>query len=89
MRKRRCARYVVAVEPQDVCMEELRRKYRDNERVTLVQKSVGDRGAEGEIVLSSAHTLASMSREWIRSVKASGRFPTTNGIKLCGLKSLL
>ncbi len=67
--------YVVAIEPQDVCMEELRTKYRDNERVTLVQKSVGDREGEGEIVLSSAHTLASMSREWIRSVKASGRFP--------------
>lgn len=65
---------VVAIEPQDICMQQLRKKLGNNSRVILVQKALGDKESEGEFFLSNAHTISSMSKEWINSVKASGRF---------------
>lgn len=65
---------VVAIEPQDICMQRLRKKFGNNRRVTLVQKALGDKEGEGEFFLSNAYTISSMSKEWINSVKASGRF---------------
>jgi FkbM family methyltransferase len=65
---------VVAIEPQDFCMEQLRRRYRNNSNVILVQKAVGDKEGKAELMLSKWHTISSLSREWIRAVQASGRF---------------
>ena len=65
---------VVAVEPQEICMGYLRRKYRETRRVILVQKAVGAEGGEKKMMVSSSHTISSMSKRWIESVKASGRF---------------
>jgi len=67
---------VVAIEPQGVCMQQLEKKFYGNSRAILIQKALGEKEGEGELFLcpSSAHTLSSMSREWINSVKSSGRF---------------
>jgi FkbM family methyltransferase len=70
----RLGAFVVAIEPQDTCMQRLREKYRNNGKVILVQKALGVREGEGELLLSDAHTISSMSKEWVNSVKASGRF---------------
>jgi FkbM family methyltransferase len=66
---------VVAVEPQDHSMGELRRKYRNNKRVILIHKGLDNKVGEQELVICSAHPASSMSKDWISAVKHSGRFP--------------
>lgn len=65
---------VVAVEPQEECMKELQKKYGNNERVVLVKKAISDSDGEEELMISDSHTLSSMSKEWIDSVKSSDMF---------------
>jgi len=65
---------VVAVEPQDACVQQLRKKYQNDRRVIIVQKALGDKEGKAELMVSDGHQISSLSREWISSVKASGRF---------------
>ena len=65
---------VVAVEPQEACMKELKKKYGSNKRVTLVKKAISDNFGEEELMISDSHTLSSMSKEWIDSIKTSDMF---------------
>jgi len=65
---------VVAVEPQDACMQELQKKYGNNKRVVLIKKAVSDNHGEEELMISDSHTLSSMSKEWIDSIKSSDMF---------------
>jgi FkbM family methyltransferase len=65
---------VVAIEPQDTCVKQLRAKYYDDDRVVILQTALADREGEAELMISTAHTISSLSKEWIDSVKRSGRF---------------
>ncbi|MHC4215684.1 MAG: FkbM family methyltransferase [Planctomycetota bacterium] len=65
---------VIAVEPQENCMEQLRKKYGNDNRVVLVQKAVGEKEGHAEMMLCDSHSLSSLSKDWIESVKASGRY---------------
>ena len=65
---------VVAVEPQDVCMQKLQKKYGNNKRVILIKKAISDNHGEEELMISDSHTLSSMSKEWINSIKSSDMF---------------
>jgi FkbM family methyltransferase len=65
---------VIAVEPQEHCMDKLRKKYADNNRVVLVQKAVGERKGQAEMMLCDSHSLSSLSKSWVETVKASGRY---------------
>lgn len=65
---------VIVIEPQDICMGQLWKKYENNRRVTLVQKALGEKEGEGKLMLSNDHTISSMSKEWKNSVITSGRF---------------
>lgn len=65
---------VVAVEPQDQCVKHLREFYGSNRRLTIIQKALGESEGEAEIMISNANTISSLSQEWIKSVKQSGRF---------------
>jgi len=65
---------VVAVEPQDACIQELEKKYGSNKRVILVKKAISDNYGEEELMISDSHTLSSMSKEWIKSIKSSDMF---------------
>jgi len=65
---------VVAVEPQAHCMNILRKKYGADERVVLVEKALGDKEGEAQMLLCDSHSLSSLSKEWIESVRASGRY---------------
>ena len=67
---------VVAVEPQDDCCRELRRKYGTSERVEVVPKALGETNGEARLMISSASTLSTLSNEWIDTVTKSGRFST-------------
>ncbi|MHB1253459.1 MAG: FkbM family methyltransferase [Candidatus Humimicrobiaceae bacterium] len=65
---------VVAVEPQDYCMQELQKKYGNNKKVILIKKAISDNLGEEELMVSDSHTLSSMSKEWIDSIKSSDMF---------------
>ena len=65
---------VVAVEPQYACMQELQKKYGNNKRVILIKKAISDKHGEEELMISDSHTLSSMSKEWINSIKSSDMF---------------
>lgn len=65
---------VIAVEPQEHCMEQLRKKYGKDNKVVLVQKAVGEKEGHAEMMLCDSHSLSSLSKDWIESVKASGRY---------------
>ncbi len=65
---------VVAVEPQAFCVRKLQRRFGSNPRVELVAEAVGRRSGEAKLLVSSAHTISSMSGEWVQRVRESGRF---------------
>ena len=68
---------VVAVEPQDICMQKLLNKYGNNNKVFLVHKALGAKEGKGNLILSNSHTVSSMSKEWIDCVKDSDMFFTS------------
>jgi FkbM family methyltransferase len=65
---------VVAVEPQEHCMTQLRKKFDGNGNVVLLQKAVGETQGSAEMMLCDSHSLSSLSRSWIETVKTSGRY---------------
>jgi len=65
---------VVVIEPQDACMQELQKKYGNNKRVILIKKAISDKLGEEELMISDSHTLSSMSKEWVNSIKSSDMF---------------
>ena len=65
---------VVAVEPQDECAKILRAAFRNSHRLTVVQKALGESEGEAELMISNANTITSLSPEWVRAVRESGRF---------------
>lgn len=65
---------VVAVEPQDECVQILRTGLGSNRNVTIVQKALGESEGEAEIMISNSNSISSLSTEWIESVRKSGRF---------------
>lgn len=69
-----CGAKVIAVDPQPVCVEHLKKRFMNNHQVVLVEKAMGDKPGEAEMLLSDADTISSLSPEWIEKVKASGRF---------------
>ena len=67
---------VVAFEPQSRCYGTLLRKYGSHRRVELVHGGMANKEGVGTILLCENDALSSMSGEWIRKVKLSGRFRT-------------
>jgi FkbM family methyltransferase len=70
---------VVAVEPQRECASRLRRAFGGNEAFTLVEEAVGAEPGAAELRWPpGAPALASLSQEWMASVRESGRFVGAN-----------
>ncbi len=65
---------VVAIEPQEMCAKRLRRNYKNNDKVIIIQKALGEKEGEAELMISDAHTISSCSKEWITNVKTNGMF---------------
>lgn len=65
---------VVAVEPQKSCCRVLREKFGNNRNVYVLSKALDKTVGEKEFFIDRSHTLSSMSKQWIASVKSSGRF---------------
>lgn len=56
---------VLCVEPQLSCIDYITKKFNGNENIQIVHKAVGALKGEGEIFISPAHTLSSMSKKFI------------------------
>jgi len=67
---------VVAVEPQNYCMEILKKTFGKEQNIHLINKALGEKPGEAEIAISNETTLSSMSKDWMKSVKKSKRFGT-------------
>src|SRR6478735_2655 len=65
---------VVAVEPQEQCVAELRRSFARNERLTIVPHALAASEGTQRLFVSDASMLSSLSPEWIEGMQASGRF---------------
>lgn len=65
---------VVAVEPQRFCADVLARAFGGRSDFCLARCALGAKAGEAEMYIANAHTISSLSAEWIRSVKDSGRF---------------
>jgi FkbM family methyltransferase len=65
---------VVAVEPQPACATMLKYLARDSARLFVEQTALGESESRAEMQISYASTISSLSPDWIRSVKRSGRF---------------
>lgn len=66
---------VVAVEPQSECMLILRRKFGDQPSVILIRAGLDEiENGSRTIFKSKQSGISSMSEEWIKSVRTSGRF---------------
>jgi FkbM family methyltransferase len=66
--------HVVAVEPQALCARKLRRRFGSNAQVAVVSEAAGRARGEAELLVSTAHTISSMSADWVERVRASRRF---------------
>jgi len=65
---------VVAIDPQERCIAELRARFGNNDRVQIVQTALGAMQGEATMLVSNALTVSSLSSQWVDKVKASGRF---------------
>lgn len=65
---------VVAIDPQERCIAELRARFGNNDRVKIVQTALGASPGEATMLVSNALTVSSLSPQWVDKVKASGRF---------------
>ncbi len=56
---------VVCVEPQESCVNVLRSAYATNSNVIIVDKALGDRSGQGELLVSTHdHVLSTLSPHW-------------------------
>ncbi len=63
----------IAVEPQDLCLQYLKKRYKDIRQVIVVPMACGEKEGEKELMLNNVTVLSSLSKEWIKSVQESGR----------------
>lgn len=65
---------VVAVEPQEKCAEVLMERFGEHPNFVLVKKALDKSDGRKELLVSSAHTLSSLSTDWVRYVKEAEVF---------------
>lgn len=65
---------VVAVEPQRHCADLLALAFGKNSSFRLERKALGAAPGEADMLVSRVHTLSTLSKDWVRTVQASGRF---------------
>lgn len=64
---------VVAIEPQENCWRILKRRLK-NYDVTVETVALADKEGTQTLFVDKSHTLATLSQNWIATVKQSGRF---------------
>lgn len=66
--------HVVAIEPQQICVQTLQERFGDEKHLTIVQQALGAEPGSAELLISDIHTTSSLSRPWVERVTESGRF---------------
>ncbi len=69
---------VVAVEPQLDCSRFLRAAFKGRTGFHLVTKALGASIGNAEMRISNAHTISTLSTDWLAAVENSGRFAGLN-----------
>ena len=64
---------VIAVEPQECCQLVLNRRFKDDD-VVVEAVALADNEEVRSLFVDRSHTLATMSKAWIDTMKESGRF---------------
>jgi FkbM family methyltransferase len=64
---------VVCVEPQPICANLLRRRFR-RKPVTVVESAAGDAEGTATLMVSSLDVVSTLSQDWIQRAGATGRF---------------
>lgn len=65
---------VVAVEPQESCLRQLRSRWGTDPDVTIVPMGLSDAPGEAQMHVATASTVSTLSEEWQEVAVASGRF---------------
>jgi FkbM family methyltransferase len=65
---------VVGVEPQSYCQKILKKRFNNVSNFILISSALGATVSEAKIHKSNSHTIASMNKNWIDSVRKSNRF---------------
>ena len=82
---------VVAIEPQQECINELRRKFGTS--IDIIEKGLGEKEEEKTLHISDTNTISSLSEEWIKSVKetrfSKHEWNKTVQIKLTTMENLI
>lgn len=68
---------VVCIEPQSICINNLKQKFTNNNKVEIVNVALGEKKHKSKIFTSNAHTVSSMSKEFIDKTKQQ-RFKDIN-----------
>lgn len=65
---------VIAFEPQQKCADFLAEQLRGRSDFVLVRKALGSQPGHAQMLISDAHTLSTLSRDWVDATRSSGRF---------------
>lgn len=68
---------IIAVEPQPICISELRDKFRNNKEVYILENAISNIEGDSIFNIASHNTLSTMSEEFIEETKKD-RFSTYN-----------
>jgi FkbM family methyltransferase len=71
---RRLGARVIAVEPQQRCVDALRERFAGDLGVTIIDAGVSSSPGERDLLLASIDTLSTMSPSFAAATRASGRF---------------
>ena len=63
---------IVAFEPQPKCIKKLKKKF--GNKITLITKGLGSKKDTMPMFLARAHTISSLSKDFIKATQESGRF---------------
>jgi FkbM family methyltransferase len=83
---------VVAFEPQEPCANFLNEVFDGTQHFQLVRKALGAAPGSAEMLISSDHTISSLSTKWVQIVEETGRFaedkPNWNQRKIVPIDTL-
>lgn len=65
---------VVAVEPQPHCIKILKKSFGSNPKFSLCEQGLASEVGQEELHINEVNTISSFSKDWIESVKSTGRF---------------
>ena len=60
---------VVTVEPQKACVQVLKEKFGQNAQVSIIEKAVGSRAGQEEMMIANMNEVSTLSKEFVQQFK--------------------